>query len=227
MKSNQITAGIGRAALVFFAAALLTLIGPDAAQARKMSFTLLTASGVEGCGKACRIVIRAQGEIDNGAAARFEALVRNHLGKKPKGLTVLLRSGGGLVVAATRLGDMLRKYRATVVVASVFGLNRRNFYVRLARAQCVSACVYALMGGQRRVAPPGSKVVLHKSVSQTNWWKLPQYKDDVLFQYTIGYARRMGVNSNVITFAEKLPPSQLYVATSEELSQWRLAQPAF
>lgn len=195
--------------------------------AAPISFSLMTASGVQGCNRACQIVVVAEGEINNTAAVRFERLVRENLGTKPRGLTVLLRSPGGYVIAAAKLGNAFRKYRATVVVARAARTDLRTMRITLAGARCVSACVYALMGGQKRVLANGSSIVLHRSYADGGFGQSREYGNDVLRQYIFGYAKSMGINTDVIKFAERLHPSRLYTINPEQARRWKLATPQF
>lgn len=197
------------------------------AQAAPMSFSLLTASGVEGCGKHCSVVVVASGEIDNTAASRFDMLVRNHLRSGTAGLTVLLTSPGGFVVAAAKLGTLFRKYRATVAVASAAWTNPQTLKVRLAAGSCTSACVYAFMGGVRRIAPPGSRLVLHRSYADGSWFEGREYNNEVLQNYITGYTKEMGIHPQVVQFAESLPPDRLYTLRPEQFEAWNLARQRF
>ena len=197
------------------------------ARASQISFSLLTAGGVEGCGRACQSVIVADGQIDQSAADRFEALMRAHPAVGGKGLTIVLNSRGGWVVAAIRLGEAFRRHGAKVVVARPGRLDRASLHLRLRAGQCVSACVYALMGGVDRIAPAGSSVVLHKAYARTAWWRPAVHDDELLVQYAIAHARKMGVSPEAVEFAESLPPSELRPATPAQLARWRLARDRF
>ncbi|MCC2096916.1 MAG: hypothetical protein KDJ29_08485, partial [Hyphomicrobiales bacterium] len=159
MRTNKVTIFITSLAC----AAGLVVPGETAARSERMSFSLTSARGVEGCGKACRVVVLADGAIDNSSPIRFEALVRENLGAKPKGLTVLIRSPGGFVIAAAKLGLLFRRYNVTVAVASAGAMNLRTRKIGLGPATCISACVYAFMGGRKRVVPQGGSLVLHRS----------------------------------------------------------------
>ena len=207
-------------------AATMFLI-PAQGQAARMSFTLMTASGIEGCANACRIVVAAEGQIDNTSASRLERLVRENFPGRHKGLTVLLKSTGGYVIAAAKLGKVFRKYRATVVVAVVGSVNTQNLRIRLRPATCTSACVYALMGGYKRVLPGGSKLVLHRSYSDGALPGQREYSNDILRQFILGYARSMGVSQKAIEFAERLHPSRLYPVNERQLKAWNLARAWF
>jgi len=80
--------------------------------------------------------------------------------------------------------------------------------------ECVSACVYAMMGAVKRVAPPGSEVALHRmSVVETESGLsgdatrvARSYAGRPIVGLLKRYARRMGVNPALVGAAEALPP---------------------
>ena len=63
---------------------------------------------------------------------------------------VLLDSQGGYVIASMELGRVFRRIGAATVVAN----------------QCLSACVYAFMGGVKRVAPRGALLGIHRMFAE-------------------------------------------------------------
>ena len=77
--------------------------------------------------------------------------------------------------------------------------------------ECLSACVYAMMGAVRRVAPPGSEVALHRmSIVETEgagWFgqrTTRSFADPPMVAVLARYARRMGVNPALVRAAESL-----------------------
>ncbi len=92
------------------------------------------------------------GDIDAGAPARFDALVRSQ--KIPVGSDIYLNSSSGSVAAAVALG---RLFRASSMVTHL-GTPRRNGRAGSAvkTATCAGACTYAYFGGLYRWAPTGS-----------------------------------------------------------------------
>ena len=71
---------------------------------------------------------------------------------------VFFNSRGGNVVASMEFGAMLRELGMAGIVG---GFVSDGIEARIA-GECVSACVYALMGAVKRIAPPGSEVALHR-----------------------------------------------------------------
>ena len=67
---------------------------------------------------------------------------------------IFMNSPGGNVVASMELGADFRRLRAAVIVAGFASVGSRSGPVA---GQCLSACVYALMGATQRVAPPESQ----------------------------------------------------------------------
>ncbi len=82
----------GRMVFACVMVAIAMICSSSQVQAQTMSFSVLTASGIEGCGKKCKAIIVAQGDIDNSSGDRFDKLVKDQFGNRPKGLTVLLES---------------------------------------------------------------------------------------------------------------------------------------
>ena len=71
---------------------------------------------------------------------------------------VFFNSRGGNVVASMTFGHILRELRIAGVVGRFHADGDRGPM----SGECLSACVYAMMGAVRRVAPPGSEVALHR-----------------------------------------------------------------
>ena len=72
---------------------------------------------------------------------------------------IFINSPGGNVVASMELGNAFRRLRAAAIVAGFASQGGRSGPVA---GQCLSACVYALMGAFRRVVPSASRVGLHR-----------------------------------------------------------------
>jgi hypothetical protein len=95
--------------------------------------------------------------------------------------------------------------------------------------QCLSACVYALMGAFRRVVPSESRVGLHRMA-------IPQPEarprgvasgsgglaDPHLVAVLARYAARMGVDPALVWSAESLSPGVLHILSAQEIARWRL-----
>ena len=70
-----------------------------------------------------------------------------------------MNSPGGNVVASMELGMAFRRLHVAAVVA---GFGSGGAESGPVAGECASACVYAFMGAVRRVAPPVSRLALHK-----------------------------------------------------------------
>ena len=196
----------------------------DLAPERGMRFTLSRATGLEKCGERCKVIVVASGLIENSSHKKFEHFLKSSFNGKPKGLTILMESKGGYVVAAAKLGKLLRENGAIVIVAKPGAMNRTNLKLKWHSAQCASACVYAFMGGQIRIVPAGSSLVLHRSFAEISGIGGREYNNQVLRQYIDNYAKEMGVDAEVIDFAERLQPDQYFVIEPKLIEKWNLAQ---
>ncbi len=220
----------GAATLRLAMMALSLVLGPalqSSAAATSMSFRLV-GLGVGHCGAHCPQVIFAQGEIDDGAAdALLHFVQQNVAGGEMHGI-VLLDSPGGHVVAAMELGLTIRRLGMAVIVARPSGQSGLNGDLYAGR--CYSACVYALMGGRKRVIPPQSKVGVHRMFNYTTSFSVAEggfvkerYVDDGdMRQKLARYTRQMGVGGGLIDLAERTSPDLLHVLTRAEISRWRL-----
>ena len=118
---------------------------------------------MEQCGARCPHVIIADGLIETGTPLAFVDFLRAESSDADLRHIVYLNSRGGNVVASMDFGRILRELRMAAVVGR-FEDDGAGYYV----GECVSACVYAMMGAVKRVAPPGSEVALHRmSVVET------------------------------------------------------------
>jgi hypothetical protein len=89
--------------------------------------------------------------------------------------------------------------------------------------ECVSACVYALMGAVRRIAPPASRVALHRMSIESDQGGPKILADPHLVSVVARYAQRMGVSAKVVWAAESMAPDHVRILSAHELSAWGLA----
>ncbi len=95
------------------------------------------------CGAGCSEWIAAEGLVDPEVAQRF----RDFLGALPRrDLPIFFHSNGGDAVAAVLLGVILREHSARLVTGG---------------ARCLSACVYALIGGSVRQVARDAQLGIH------------------------------------------------------------------
>jgi hypothetical protein len=211
---------------VFIALCVAAFV-PTFAHTEEMSFRVVSVSS-GGCGANCPQVIAAQGEIGPETPDAFVAFVReNARGGNLHGI-VLLDSPGGKVVASMELGQAIRKLGMAVIVARPAADQSRT--MALVSGRCYSACVYALMGGRRRVIPPQSSVGIHRMFNYSTSFDIAEgglvrernYDDGGMLQTLSRYAAMMGVSTELVKLAEQTSPDKLYMLTGADIARWRL-----
>ena len=143
---------------------------------------------------------------------------------------VFFNSRGGNVVASMAFGHILRDLRIAGVVGRFHADGDPGPFI----GECLSACVYAMMGAVRRVAPPGSEVALHRmSIVETEaqgWFgqrTKRSFADAPMVAVLARYASRMGVNPALVRAAESLPPDTMHVLSPEEMRRCSFAVSQF
>lgn len=196
------------------------------ARAEDMSFRVI---GVDGgrCRGNCPQVIAAQGEIAESTPDAFINFVTQNVGAGNLHGIVLLDSPGGKVVASMELGQAMRRLGMAVIVARPAADQGRD--MALAAGRCYSACVYALMGGRKRVIPPQSRVGIHRMFNYSTSFDLSEgivrernYDDGGMRAMLARYASGMGVSPELVNLAERTSPDQLYMLTGADIARWRL-----
>jgi hypothetical protein len=231
MAKTRSTAMFVLFALAFAGVAMLARPDAAMAQGEPMSFRLAKLEG-RGCGARCPRVIVAEGVIEEDTPETFISFLQSAAETQDLRDVVVINSPGGRVVASMRLGAALRKLRAAVIVAR-FG-NGDDLDLPTA-GQCMSACVYAMMGGVKRIVPPESRMGIHRMSSQESGGlpgrmftaPTPTYASDDMVTALASYAAQMGVNPAVIRLAEQIPPQEIHILSAAELRRWRLASPKF
>jgi hypothetical protein len=192
-----------------------------------MSFRIVGVNS-DGCRANCPQVIAAQGEMSLETPEAFIAFVReNARGGNLHGI-VLLDSPGGKVVASMELGQAFRKLGMAVIVARPAADQSRT--MALVSGRCYSACVYALMGGRKRVIPPQSSVGIHRMFNYSTSFDIGEgglvrernYDDGGMLQTLSRYAAMMGVSTELVKLAEQTSPDKLYMLTGADIARWRL-----
>ena len=209
----------------------LAMLAPRAALADDpMQFHLVTIAGKGSCPRDCADVISAEGEIDNDTADRLVSFLSANLKDRDLRPVVLLQSPGGTVVGSMQLGTVFRNIGAAVIVASArpYGDGER---AHVAPGLCLSACVYAFIGGAHRVVPPESRLGIHRMVINE---QVQDGSGGVARQQIFGssdivsslaaYASAMGVSPGMIGYAETVAPEQLHIVTPKEITRWRLGR---
>ncbi len=208
----------------------LSVMAQPAQAVEPMSFRLASIGESETCRGGCAEVIAAEGEIDNDTADRFVSFLSEHLQDRDLRPVVLLQSPGGTVVGAMQLGLVFRRIGAAVIVAAASDTG--GSAIRVSPGACLSACVYAFMGGKRRVVPTVSRLGIHRMVINE---QVRTAAGDLETQRIYGsvdivsslsaYTKAMGVDPRVIGYAESISPDSLHIVTPREIARWRLGRP--
>ena len=203
------------------------LIALPCANAEEMSFRVVSLGN---CTAACPQIIAAQGEIGDTTPEAFLGFVQEQVGQNNLHGIVLLDSPGGKVVASMEFGRAIRRLGMAVIVARP-GAGSAARGVSMISGRCYSACVYALMGGSRRVIPPESRVGVHRMFNYSTNFDFSEggivqerNLDDGGMRLTLSnYARAMGVSVDLVNLAERTSPDQLYMLSGNDIARWRLA----
>jgi hypothetical protein len=216
------------------AAALMLLVPCLAAPARaddSMTFSL-TAIGTESqCQGGCAEVIIADGEINNDTADQFLSFLSDHLKNGDLRPVILLQSPGGTVKGAMNLGSVFRKIGAAVIVAGIW-TDPKSAAAAVVPGSCYSACVYAFLGGKRRVVPPVSRLGIHRMVISEEirepgggvGTRQIFGSEDIVASLS-AYTKLMGVDPRLIAFAEHISPDKIHIVTPAEIARWHLGSP--
>jgi hypothetical protein len=202
-----------------------------AAQASGMTFRLESLGGA--CRGACPVAIVAEGQITNSTPGEFMAFLRENAANRDLRTVVFLNSEGGYVMASMELGQIFRRIGAATVVARLAPSSGQSG--RFLSANCLSACVYAFMGGRKRVAPQGSALGIHRMFANQvvdpgffgDGTLVRRYDNGSMAAHLMAYSARMGVSRELILTAEHISSSSLHLVTSSEMSRWNLASRVF
>jgi hypothetical protein len=214
----------------------------------KQPLTFFLARGAEdSCGPGCRDWIAADGQFDEGSAARFRVFLAR---TKPGNLPVFFNSNGGLQEEAMAIGRLMRERRMRAGIA----MTRPDLCVRRPKetvacdtakksgkplasewtsfdANCNSACGIALIGATERWVPPGGGIGIHspayycflrsgRVVGQTGAGRLAEQCRKYSVQGAVqlaGYAREMGIAQGYVEAMSKVPHNEIRYLTREEL----------
>jgi hypothetical protein len=183
---------------------LLALFLPTASVAQEdaMNFRLIVA---QNCRGSCAVEIAAEGMIAPESVDGFRAMAAT---LAPKPIVVRLASPGGNLVGSLQLGQAFREFNATVVVGK--------------GARCVSACVYAFLGGAARHVT-GGRIGVHRFRPQGPESDrdfptvLVQRATEVLTEYVT----HMGADPELIKLAMGISPPAVRFLNAGELRRYR------
>jgi len=227
---------------------LAAFFGAAGASQARMQFSA-AVMGDASCADQCPIVIQAEGRITRDAAADFISFAKQLTAQGRLLNMVFIHSPGGSVVGSMMLGSTFRELGTTVVVARInrgagfFGkqavdarTGREIPAGALTNAVCNSACVYAVMGGRKRVVPIDSRMGVHRMQSEESYGFDP-VAGRVVTQARIGsseqvqalrrYSQAMGVDPKIIDLAESIPHEDIRVLSTKQVQAFRLGMPKF
>lgn len=196
--------------------------------ASAMEFLIVPFGGAPNCGTNCPEVVSAVGEITGDTPQQFFAFLKSHFQDGRLRSIVLLNSPGGSVAGSMRLGMMFRKTGVASVVASAAGGG-------VGPGGCYSACVYAFMGGKKRVVPPLSRLGIHRmsfeewerDLSTLEYKERRHYGTPEIVGQLSNYANYMGISRDLIATAETISPDTIHIVSPEEMRRWRLGSTKF
>ncbi len=186
-----------------------------------MQFTL-----IERCsGAPCQTVVVANGLIARDSHQLFQQTTRG----LPAGTTVELNSSGGDLLGALRLGEAIRQASHHTRIASreegpgmgdllkSFGLGSAGPDTRKKMGQeCLSACVFAFMGGSRRLIDPESRVGF-QAIQTGGDERLKNAR-----QALTKYVDQMGVDRRILDLALNSEAKSLLLIDNATARKWTL-----
>ncbi|RFB80470.1 hypothetical protein DYH55_02820 [Methylovirgula sp. 4M-Z18] len=199
----------------------------------EMTFKVVTLGDPAKCGAKCPQAVAATGDITVGTAESFVAFLHEQKFGNLRNV-ILLHSPGGNVYGAMEFGLVLRKLKIGVIVAkaeSVDSADSGETYMLPGR--CMSACVYAFMGGVKRLVPDPSAVGIHR-MSRPQYGRNPEgrgavplrnFASDDMVNGLRAYSASMGVSPDLITTAEQYAPDSIHVLSHAEMMKWHLVTP--
>jgi hypothetical protein len=232
------------------ALALASLVVASA-PAAAMTFQVVPYGDALRCGDSCPQVIRAEGRIDGDTAEQFVQFARSAMDAGRLQNVVFIHSPGGSVVGSVKLGAVFRSLGTTVIVGRVRPRAQAQVEVfqgrggrqsigaptaDLVNGTCNSACVYAVMGGKRRVIPPQSSMGIHRMQAEV-FHGLDVASGRAVFEKLKGsteqvdflrrYARYMGVDPALVSLAESVSHDDIKVLSRQEVRRFRLGREKF
>ncbi len=227
--------GFMRRCFVVAAAAVSAsgLAGAAPAAAAAIEFRIVTLQAQK-CGEVCPQVIAAEGDIDESAPDRFLKFIRANVRDKRVKNIVFINSPGGHVVSALKLGLNMRQFGTAVVVARVLEGSSDDPNGQFISARCMSACVFVLMGGKKRVVPSHSFVGIHRMfrdefgtdpAGDRNRKHERMFASGGMVDVVSRYTGSMGISRDLIATAERVSPDDIHIVTPQEMARWRLGSP--
>ena len=157
------------------------------------------------------------------------ALIDVEAGKVLAGQWILV-DGDRIVAIQSRM----RQFGTAVVVARVVEGSSDDPNGQFVSARCMSACVFVLMGGKKRVVPSHSQVGIHRMfrdefgpdpAGDRNRKFERMFASGSMVDIVSRYTGAMGISRDLIATAERVSPDDIHIVTPLELTRWRLGSP--
>jgi len=147
-------------------------------------------------GANCQPLIIANGPVERTSNERFKAISVG----LPPGTVVSMKGNGGDLLGALRLGELIRQARF-------------HTSVRESGDECLSACVFAFMGGLVRSVHPQARLGFHSLKSTGAGPKEEEAQRNTRRLLGV-YLDQMGVDRRVLDYALTAPPGGLSLVDS-------------
>lgn len=190
---------------------MVTISGiSSGAQSEEMRFEQrCIGNATEGC------FLIAEGTITSATPEAFQQSISGGV----EGRKVLLNSPGGNLAAGVRLGRMIRESGFRTLVGE--GTNVRNGDGWPGPADCLSACAYAFLGGERRQFDGGSRIGFHQFALAGRG--LIAYEDtQVISGELVSYIVEMGVDARIFAIASREVGNSFYYVSENEAVEFGL-----
>jgi hypothetical protein len=196
------------------------------------------------CGPGCSEWIAADGSFDHDVENRLRDFLDGLKGRK---LPIFFDSNGGFITDAFVVGRMLRErdMQASLGITIPDGCPadkprddscrqrlREGLWpraqLRTAGAICFSSCTYAFMGASVRQVPDGALFGVHATLRPDLDAKFRNAEaaiDDRAHAQRRQYVEQMGVDPDLVDFADATPFSSLHVLTRDEIARFRVETP--
>jgi hypothetical protein len=172
------------------------------AQEDAMNFRVTVAPNCRG---SCAAEIAADGMIAPESAGAFRAIAATLANP----IVVRLASPGGNLVGSLHLGQAFREFNSTVIVGK--------------GARCVSACVYAFLGGaMRRVIDGRIGVHRFRPEGEESDRDFPTVLLQRATEVLTEYVTHMGADPELIKLAMGTSPPAVHFLDSSELRRYRV-----
>jgi len=209
------------------------------------------------CGEGCSEWIAVEGYFDRDAAARVQAFLRRHGGRK---LPIYFHSPGGVQAAALAVGRQLRERGVTAGVAKTIprgcaSVVDRSDACRAAKRSsqpvaaewrpdgtCSSACVYALIGAKVRQVPPSASLGVHTGklvqirisadgrVKRSSPERLSSHEKAKVAEFDAQlkrHIREMGIDAGLFEAAAKVPHEKVHYLNRDEIAAFGIDRREF